>query len=159
MQRPHGRALRRKSKVPPVAHDGPRSGQNLPPSPGLTPAKPTPPRPEGPEHPRFKRDVVTSQSNSCRMSRGKLAVHARKRLTALTRRYSPSAAPGLDGLTPTAHINNRNGFKRVRPRREWVGTGRTFQTAAADAGHDAPHQNHPFQRRLASPCRFAASWP
>lgn len=40
------------------------------------------------------------------MCRGNPFIHARKRLTALTRRYSPSAARGLDGLTPTAHIRN-----------------------------------------------------
>src|SRR5690606_29769636 len=68
------------------------------------PAKATPPRPEGPEQPRFKRDVVTRNQSRCSLSRGKLTVHARKRLTALTRRYSPSAASGLDVLTPTAHV-------------------------------------------------------
>lgn len=107
MQRPHGRALRIKSKVPPVASAGPLSGHNPAPHTYLTPAKPTPPRPKGPEHPRFKRDVVTRNQSRRSLSRGKLTVHARKRLTALTRRYSPSAASGLDVLTPTAHISNR----------------------------------------------------
>lgn len=126
MQWPHGHALREKIinthisynyfvrvvfyiigprtpiRVPPVASAGPRSGQNPALSTHLTPAKPTPPRPEGPEHPRFKRDVVTRFLSCCQSCCGRLGVHARKRLTALTRRYSPSAARGLDGLTPVA---------------------------------------------------------
>lgn len=157
MQRPHGRALRRKSKVPPVASDGPHSGQNLTPSPGLTPAKPTPPRPGWPEHPRFKRDVVTRRQSCCSLSRGKLVVHARKRLTALTRRYSPSSASGLDVLTPTAHITIRRGCCRIWLCRVRDGTGRTFQTAAAYAGHGARRHSRPVWPQLAPPCRDAAS--
>ena len=105
MQWPDGHALREKIKVPPVASAGPPSGQNPALSTHLTPAKPTPPRPEGPEHPRFKRDVVTRFQSRCQWCCGKLGVHARKRLTALTRRYSPSAARGLDVLTPVAQTS------------------------------------------------------
>ena len=157
MQWPHGRALRRKSKVPPVASAGPRSRQNPAPHTYLTPAKPTPPRPEGPEHHRFKKDVVTKNQSSCSLSRGKPAVHARKRLTALTRRYSPSAASGLDGLTPTAHITIRRGGYRIELCRVRGGTGRTFQTAAAYAGHGARRHSLPVWPQLAPPCRDAAS--
>lgn len=102
MQWPDGHALREKIKVPPVASAGPRSGQNPALSTHMTPPKPTPPRPEGPEHHRFKRDVVTRFLSRCQWCCGRLGVHARKRLTALTRRYSPSAARGLDVLTPIA---------------------------------------------------------
>ena len=157
MQRPHGLTLRTKSKVPPVASAGPLSGQNPAPHTYLTPAKPTPPRPKGPEPPRFKRDVVTRNQSRCSLSRGKLTVHARKRLTALTRRYSPSTASGLDGLTPTAHVTTRRGGSRVWLCRVRDGTGRTFQTAAAYAGHGARRLSLPVWLQLAPPCRDAAS--
>ena len=157
MQRPHGLALRTKSKVPPVASAGPHSGQNPALDTYLTPAKPTPPRPEGPEHHRFKRDVVTRFLSRCQWCCGRLGVHARKRLTALTRRYSPSAASGLDGLTPTAHITIRRGGYRIGLCRLRGGTGRTFQTAAAYAGHGARRHSLPVWPQLAPPCRDAAS--
>lgn len=106
MQWPDGHALREKIKVPPVASAGHRSGQNPAPSAHLTPAKATPPRPEGPEHHRFKRDVVTKFLSRCLWCCGTLRrVYARKRLAALTRRYSPSAAKGLGVLTPVAQTS------------------------------------------------------
>lgn len=59
----HAAALRPraqiKSKLPPVASAGSRSGQNPTLCSHLTPAKPPPPRPKGPAQHRFTRDVVT----------------------------------------------------------------------------------------------------
>lgn len=120
------------------------------------PVKPTPPRPAGPEHLRFKRDVVTRIWSCFRTDDGKFFVHARKRLTALTRRYSPTAASGLDGLTPTAQRGSLNGFKLVWLNRVKGWIGRTYQSVTAYTGHDATHSQRSFPLQLASPCRCAA---
>jgi hypothetical protein len=106
-------------------------------------AKPNP-RPAGRNtHKRVQLDVALRVSRLTRYG-------ASKRQAEIAARQRPEA------LTDSLPHMSSESFKRVALCRERDGIGRTYQSVTADAGYDAPHQNHPVQLRLASPCRFAA---